>query len=100
MRAWIECGFKDTKRGGWNWHHTKMENPARSERHWLVMAVASLWGVSVGGEVDATRPATTLETLPDTHIARRLGHRAQQTPPDTLLFPRYSHPHRLLAPTT
>jgi len=73
MRAWIECGFKDTKRGGWNWHHTKMEDPARAERHWLVMAVATLWVVSVGGEVDATRPASTLESLPDTHIARRLN---------------------------
>jgi len=73
MRAWIECGFKDTKRGGWNWHHTKMEDPARAERHWLVMAVASLWAVSVGGEVDATRHASTLESLPDTHIARRLN---------------------------
>lgn len=72
MRAWIECGFKDTKRGGWNWHHTKMEDPARAERHWLVMAVATLWVVSVGGEVDATQPASTLQSLPDTHIARRL----------------------------
>lgn len=71
MRAWIECGFKDTKRGGWNWHHTKMEDPARAERHWLVMAVATLWVVSVGGEIDASRPASTLEALPDTHIARR-----------------------------
>lgn len=48
-----------------------MEKPARAERHWLVMAVASLWVVSVGGEVDATRPASTLESLPDTHVARR-----------------------------
>jgi Transposase DDE domain len=72
MRAWIECGFKDTKRGGWNWHYTKMEDPARAERHWLVMAVATLWVVSVGGEIDASRPASTLEALPHTHIARRL----------------------------
>lgn len=75
MRAWIECGFKDTKRGGWNWHHTKMEDPARAERHWLVMAVATLWVVSVGGEVDATQPASSLEALPATHIARRLDKR-------------------------
>lgn len=72
MRAWIECGFKDTKRGGWNWHHTKMENPARAERHWLVMAVATVWVVSVGGESDATQPASTLDALPSHHIARRL----------------------------
>ncbi len=70
MRAWIECGFKDTKRGGWNWHHTKMEDPARAERHWLVMAVATLWVVSVGGEWDASQPASMLAALPETHIAR------------------------------
>lgn len=72
MRAWIECGFKDTKRGGWNWHHTKMQDPARAERHWLVMAVATLWVVSVGGQIDATQPASTLASFPDAHIARRL----------------------------
>lgn len=73
MRAWIECGFKDTKRGGWNWHITKMEDPARAERHWLVMAVATLWVVSVGGQADAQQPASTLPELPQTHIARRLA---------------------------
>lgn len=72
MRAWIECGFKDTKRGGWNWHYTKMQDPARAERHWLVMAVATLWVVSVGGESDAAQSASTLDALPPTHIARRL----------------------------
>jgi len=75
MRAWIECGFKDTKRGGWNWHHTKMTDPARAERHWLVMAVATLWVVSVGGAVDAPQPASSLADLPPTHRAwtRNLG---------------------------
>ena len=79
MRAWIECGFKDTKRGGWNWHHTKMTDPRRAERHWLVMAVATLWVISVGGEVDANLPVSSCETLPPTHIARRLSkQRARQ----------------------
>jgi Transposase DDE domain len=79
MRAWIECGFKDTKRGGWNWHHTKMTDPRRAERHWLVMAVATLWVISVGGEVDANLPRCGWEALPPTHIARRLSkQRARQ----------------------
>jgi hypothetical protein len=73
MRAWIECGFKDTKRGGWNWHYTKMTEPARAERHWLVMAVATLWVVSVGGQVDAHLPASSLAALPERHIARKLS---------------------------
>lgn len=77
MRAWIEWGFKDTKGGGWNWHHTKMEEAARAERHWLVMAVATLWVVSVGGEVDAQHPASTLAALPPTHRART-GNKGRQ----------------------
>ena len=52
-RAWIECGFKDFKRGGWRWEQTKMTRPERAERLWLVMAVAMLWVLSVGGEADA-----------------------------------------------
>jgi hypothetical protein len=73
LRAWIECGFKDCKRGGWQWHQTKMTDPARAERLWLAMAVATLWVVSTGGQADATLPASSLEVLPPTHIARRQG---------------------------
>jgi len=71
MRSWIEGGLKDTKRGGWGWHQTKMVDPERAERLWLAIAVATLWAVSVGGEVDATLPASSLEALPQTHVARR-----------------------------
>ncbi len=71
MRSWIEGGFKDTKRGGWGWHQTKMVDPQRAERLWLAIAVATLWAVSVGGEVDATLPVSSLEALPETHVARR-----------------------------
>ncbi len=71
MRSWIECGFKDTKRGGWQWHQTKMTDPKGAERLWLAIAVATLWVVSVGGQADATLPVSSLEALPDSHIARR-----------------------------
>jgi hypothetical protein len=71
MRAWIECGFKHTKRGGWQWQQTRMTDPARATRLWLAMAVATLWVVSVGGEADATLPASSLDELPETHVARR-----------------------------
>src|SRR4051794_32678416 len=27
MRGWIEQGFKDSKSGGWQWQHTRMEDP-------------------------------------------------------------------------
>lgn len=71
MRSWIEGGFKDTKRGGWQWHQTKMVDPARAQRLWLAIAVSTLWGLSVGGQADATLPVSGLETLPATHVARR-----------------------------
>lgn len=41
-----------------------MTDPRRAERHWLVMAVATLWVISVGGEVDANLPQSSFETLP------------------------------------
>src|SRR2546425_8165065 len=77
----------DTKRGGWNWHHTKMEDPGRAERHWLVMAVATLWVVSVGGERDASQPASTLAALPETHIART-GNKGRKKPRKMSCFAR------------
>jgi hypothetical protein len=71
MRAWIEAGFKDTKRGGWRWNNTRMTDPQRAERHWLAIAVATLWAVSVGGEADATLPESSFDELPKRHIARK-----------------------------
>jgi len=71
MRSWIESGFKDSKRGGWQWHQTKMTDPACAARFWLGIAVATLWVVSVGGEADANPPCSELEGLPPLHIARR-----------------------------
>jgi hypothetical protein len=71
LRAWIECGFKDAKRGGWHWEQTKMRNPERAERLWLAMALATLWVVSVGCQAEMALPSPVLEELPPTHIARR-----------------------------
>ncbi|WP_445627578.1 hypothetical protein [Nostoc sp. DSM 114167] len=33
--------------------------------------IATLWQVSVGGSVDANMPISSLDELPQTHIARR-----------------------------
>jgi len=75
LRAWIEGGFKDLKRGGWQWHQTRITKPQRAERFWVALAVATLWVLSVGGEADATQPVHGLEHLPETHIARRRATR-------------------------
>ena len=52
LRAWCEQGFKSTKRGMWQWQQTQMRDPARAERLWLALAVASLWLISVGSAVE------------------------------------------------
>jgi hypothetical protein len=65
LRAWIEQGFKLTKRGGWQWQRTRMTDPHRAARLWLAVAVATLWLLSVGGEADVTIPLSTLLPLPD-----------------------------------
>ena len=62
LRAWIEQGFKLTKRGGWQWQRTRMTHPARAARLWLAVAVATLWLVSVGGVAeDAIATSTVLD---------------------------------------
>lgn len=48
MRSWIECGFKDVKRGFFHWEHTKMTCPQRAERLWLVISIALLWLAALG----------------------------------------------------
>lgn len=71
LRTWIECQFKDLKRGGWQWQRTRMTDPERASRLWLVLAVALLYAVSLGSQAE-NQPATPcLADLPPTHIARR-----------------------------
>ena len=63
LRAWIEQGFKVTKRAGWQWQRTRMVHPDRAARLWLAIAVATLWLVSVGGEADADDTTPLLDSL-------------------------------------
>jgi len=57
LRAWIAGGSKDATRGGWHWEQTKMTDPARAERGWLAMALATLWVVRVGCAAEGAHPA-------------------------------------------
>lgn len=71
MRAWIEQGFKRIKSGGWQWQYTRMYNPARAERLWLAVAIATWWLLSVGGESDASILNPTMDAVPNTQRNRR-----------------------------
>jgi len=72
LRAWIEQGFKVTKRGGWQWQRTRMTDPERAARLWLAVAVATLWLLSVGGEAEeAIPPGTFLDLTAALGRARR-----------------------------
>ncbi len=71
LRAWIEQGFKRVKRGGWQWQYTRMTDPARAERVWLAVAIATWWLLSVGGEAEDTIPAETMGRVPQTQRSRR-----------------------------
>jgi hypothetical protein len=73
VRAWIEQGFKLTKRGGWQWQRTRMTDPERAARLWLAVAVATLWLLSVGGEAEASIPPSTLP-----NVGEFLGHARRQ----------------------
>jgi hypothetical protein len=76
LRSWIEQFFKDSKRGGWQWQRTRMTDPARAERLWLALAVATLWLQRVGGaaeeaERQLTEPDWALWTAEQAERPRR-----------------------------
>jgi hypothetical protein len=60
LRAWIEQGFKITKRAGWQWQRTRMSDPRHTARLWLAVSVATLWLLSVGGAAEDSVPESTL----------------------------------------
>lgn len=56
LRTWIELGFRTVKSMGWHWERTRRTDPDRVARHWLVLAVATLWTAATGTrEEDAKR---------------------------------------------
>jgi hypothetical protein len=73
LRSWCEQGFKLLKRGAWQWQHTCMSDPARAERLWLALAVATLWMLSVGGELEDTLNALDMPALSGLLLPARAG---------------------------
>lgn len=62
LRMWIELGFRALKSMGWQWQMSRRAQPERVARHWLVMAVATLWVLGCGTRMD---DAAQLGTTPD-----------------------------------
>lgn len=52
LRVWMELGFRALKGLGWQWQRTRRTDPERVARHWLVLAVATLWVVAYGTRVE------------------------------------------------
>jgi hypothetical protein len=75
LRAWIEQGFKITKRAGWQWQRTRMSYPGRASRLWLAVSVATLWLLSVGGEAEESVPESTLLDVTELCPPRRRSRR-------------------------
>ncbi len=80
LRAWIERGFRTTKRGGLGWHNTKMTDPQRASRLWIPISLALLWLASLGTQTDdADSPLIHFTSAPDSPIlANHFGKRKRR----------------------
>ena len=83
LRGWCEQSFKCAKRAGWQWQQTQMKEASRASRLWLAMAVATLWMVTIGSDMELG-PSETMPDLPD--LSTILGVRAAQRPRTLRLF--------------
>ncbi len=72
LRSWCEQAFKCTKRGGWQWQQTQMREPERVARLWLAMAVATLWMITLGSDLELG-PSDQQAALPDLRVLLGLG---------------------------
>lgn len=75
LRVWIELGFRALKGVGWQWQHTQRTDPDRVARHWLVLAVATLWVSAYGTRAEDAEaqglPPGRLHTPPHQPLYRR-----------------------------
>ena len=83
LRSWCEQAFKCTKRGGWQWQQTQMSDPARASRIWLAMALATLWMITIGSQLELG-PSEQMPELPDLRVL--LGLKGKRRPRTLRLF--------------
>ena len=67
LRCWIECGYRDIKSHGMQWHKTRYTDPRRASRHW-----------PIGGEIDRGTTDDFFEKL-SPHLEAQKG-RPQSKP--------------------
>jgi hypothetical protein len=75
LRNWCEQTFKLLKRGGFDWHKTRMTDPRRAECMWLVFSVAMFWSILAAvrkGRRLNDAPAMTRHRLPTERNVRAL----------------------------
>jgi Transposase DDE domain len=77
LRVWIELGFRVLKGVGWQWQHTRRTAPPRVARHWLVLAVATLWVLAYGTRAEDAEQ----QGLPPAQLARPPRPAAQEARP-------------------
>ena len=94
LRHWIECGFKDLKRGGLHWEQSKMSCPQRMARLVFVMAVAMV-GLVGQGAIHADEP-DPLDNVPLSPMRRgwirHLVAAVRQQPTQCAVWPPYYLP--------
>jgi hypothetical protein len=80
LRMWIEFGFRALKGLGWRWERTRRTDPDRVARHWLVLAVATLWVLAYGTRAEdaalmgvAPNNLRTAPTPPPADHVRTIG---------------------------
>lgn len=82
MRGWIEQGFKSIKSGTFQWQRTRISDPARAERLWLVLAVATLLVLMLATrqEDSELQQSESQESTPNTTGPTRRQDRVRSDP--------------------
>jgi hypothetical protein len=83
LRSWIEQSFRAIKHACLLWHNSKMTDPKRAERLWLVIALSIFWLISVGNSYDEIKITTEQPAqLPPSGIpVARTLHQQRPLPP-------------------
>ncbi|MBM3214036.1 hypothetical protein FJZ36_03865 [Candidatus Poribacteria bacterium] len=68
---WIEEGFRVLQSGQWNVERTRMTDPARIERLWMALSLATLWTLTLGD----TTPVASRPELPNAPRLTQDGRR-------------------------